>query len=614
MGASMRLSGRPGTWVDIEWQADTHSIFLAFKGPSIAALDKERGPGSFRMVQPPFISDIPSAGLAPPQVEARLLWYFQALLEHSGEIAGLQGAILQTTGGSMPRRVVCTGYCTGGALAGIAAVWAGHNWPDSDVRCITFGAPQMANAEFAEIFLWITGSAYAVVHDGDAVLSSAMFQRRGLVCLGNLIHLSDTHCASAKVPGVDAHGYNHNLQVYKRAVENPSQGNIMRIPMNSRELHGLVSGRHKEELHAGWESSRMRAESEQGFSKESRLLRNISHHVCNMARLKIPDGANGVDVGDGSAEHSGDSAYERPQRGSEESHSSRLFREGRVAPDAQDVRACKGDFRKMFLERRLKGAALASHAVYSDEDYFRSVTGLPFTKWIHCKRTETTCALGWVPSGTLVIAWRGTANFRNVLTDIKFFSRKVDFLPDVFPGAKGHSGFLEQLSSVTDPEAATSEYNLVENIHRLTDGRQPTRVLCCGHSLGAAVAVLSAMWATVNYPDADVRCIGFASPRVGNKAFCKSANYLIGSSIRVEVGHDPIPNVPGRSMGYDEYDYAVILHQGRLLSGRRPVVCRMQLERVLPGRSGLAIWDDPQLRPQQQPTALFQSSGVRCIC
>ena len=34
-------------------------------------------------------------------------------------------------------------------------------------------------------------------------------------------------------------------------------------------------------------------------------------------------------------------------QGSEESHSSRLFREGRMAPDAQDVRACKGDFRKV---------------------------------------------------------------------------------------------------------------------------------------------------------------------------------------------------------------------------------------------------------------------------
>ena len=27
--------------------------------------------------------------------------------------------------------------------------------------------------------------------------------------------------------------------------------------------------------------------------------------------------------------------------------------------------------------------------------------------------------------------------------------------------------------------------------------------------------------------------------------------------------------------GYDEYDYAVIIHRGRLSTGRRPVVCRM---------------------------------------
>ena len=48
---------------------------------------------------------------------------------------------------------------------------------------------------------------------------------------------------------VEAHGYNHNLQVYKRALQNPGQGNITRIPMNSRELHGIVSGRHRNELH-----------------------------------------------------------------------------------------------------------------------------------------------------------------------------------------------------------------------------------------------------------------------------------------------------------------------------------------------------------------------------
>ena len=31
MGAPLRLSGRPGTWVDIQWQEETHATILAFK-------------------------------------------------------------------------------------------------------------------------------------------------------------------------------------------------------------------------------------------------------------------------------------------------------------------------------------------------------------------------------------------------------------------------------------------------------------------------------------------------------------------------------------------------------------------------------------------------------
>ena len=50
---------------------------------------------------------------------------------------------------------------------------------------------------------------------------------------------------------MEAHGYNHSLQVYKHAALHPSQGNITRVPMNSRELHGLVDGGHhrSKELH-----------------------------------------------------------------------------------------------------------------------------------------------------------------------------------------------------------------------------------------------------------------------------------------------------------------------------------------------------------------------------
>lgn len=35
------------------------------------------------------------------------------------------------------------------------------------------------------------------------------------------------------------------------------------------------------------------------------------------------------------------------------------------------------------------------------------------------------CAVGWIPTGTLVIAFRGTASFKNVLADIKFFSKQA---------------------------------------------------------------------------------------------------------------------------------------------------------------------------------------------
>ena len=50
------------------------------------------------MEQPPFIKDIPSSGLAPPLVDGSFLYFFQALLEHSGDTAGLGGALLSKSG------------------------------------------------------------------------------------------------------------------------------------------------------------------------------------------------------------------------------------------------------------------------------------------------------------------------------------------------------------------------------------------------------------------------------------------------------------------------------------------------------------------------------------
>ena len=53
-----------------------------------------------------------------------------------------------------------------------------------------------------------------------------------------------------------------------------------------------------------------------------------------------------------------------------------------------------------------------------------------------------------------------------------------------------------------------------------------------------------AAWAAIQFPEADVRCITFGSPRVGNTKFKQAFNTLVGTAIRIINGADPVPFVP----------------------------------------------------------------------
>ena len=57
-------------------------------------------------------------------------------------------------------------------------------------------------------------------------------------------------------------------------------------------------------------------------------------------------------------------------------------------------------------------------------------------------------------------------------------------------------------------------------------------------------ASAGAAWAALEYPDADIRCISFGSPRVANKVFGKAFNALVGTSLRLVHGFDPVPSLP----------------------------------------------------------------------
>ena len=55
--------------------------------------------------------------------------------------------------------------------------------------------------------------------------------------------------------------------------------------------------------------------------------------------------------------------------------------------------------------------------------------------------------------------------------------------PSVLP-----AGFLQQFAGVCSPD--NPEKNMATVLQRLSGGKTPTRVLCCGHSLGGALATL----------------------------------------------------------------------------------------------------------------------------
>ena len=50
------------------------------------------------------------------------------------------------------------------------------------------------------------------------------------------------------------------------------------------------------------------------------------------------------------------------------------------------------------------------------------------------------------------------------------------------------AGFMQQFAAVSS--MAKPEDNLAEVINQLSGGQDPNRVLCCGHSLGGALATL----------------------------------------------------------------------------------------------------------------------------
>jgi len=85
-------------------------------------------------------------------------------------LSGIEPALSRLVStGKTPLKILCTGFCMGGGLAVLAAPWAALKWPNSDVSCITFGAPIIGNPGFNKSFNLLVGLSYRGIYRLDPV-------------------------------------------------------------------------------------------------------------------------------------------------------------------------------------------------------------------------------------------------------------------------------------------------------------------------------------------------------------------------------------------------------------------------------------------------------------
>lgn len=131
--------------------------------------------------------------------------------------------------------------------------------------------------------------------------------------------------------------------------------------------------------------------------------------------------------------------------------------------------------------------------------------------------------------GDHVIAIRGTQTGQDWLTNGNVG------LATGHGGSSVHSGFNQTFESMSP----SFEKILTP---RLTSSARGT-VHCVGHSLGGALASLTADWIKTRYRR-EANLYTFGAPRVGLNGYATNATFSVAKMFRCTHGADPVPNVP----------------------------------------------------------------------
>ena len=175
--------------------------------------------------------------------------------------------------------------------------------------------------------------------------------------------------------------------------------------------------------------------------------------------------------------------------------------------------------------------------------------GIKKVTWMNDRKTDTQ-GFTALSSDTLYIVWRGSSSPKDFLKDAQV--KKVNF---VQPGEKVHNGFYTAFESVKEDLYSSINFILSKKLDKIKS------VVICGHSLGAALTVISSYMICKDFPQIAhlVKNVTIGCPRVGNSTFKDNYNKLVPKSIRIVNDKDLVTRIP--KIGYTHINEGITLNE-----------------------------------------------------
>eukprot|EP00850_Spirogloea_muscicola_P012511 SM000081S22645 [mRNA] locus=s81:304371:308947:+ [translate_table: standard] len=479
----------------LSWDADVSTLHISFYwdgGEGLLPYDL------LREVEPSWLEHFKRDAVVPGGIADA----FQALLD-AKLLEEIQKKTMDRGRPAVVRRIVTEGMKLGGSVAVLAAAWAAVTFPYADIRCTSFETPHMNSENFHTIFQYLVGNHYCLDYPDDCGDEGKLRKRLELLAQQDKVE-AQAQCEAASI-----------LMPRSNSALPPSSKLTHQEVVRERVGTWLSTNSG-----LGWVAS-------SAIWLATGILTNTTRSTMK-ATEKV--GINDPDK-------------VRP--------SSELLSEKRLE--------------NHILRGKVVQGMLGAVAAYLDYEGFKQVAQAENIAFVQdLKQSKTKVFVVWLNTGTMVVAFRGTepSNLNNWLVDFNAVHPvECEWLKSS-PLSSGHEilvhkGFLDGFNEVREmfdiamgPPGVRKESSTITQLRRVMQNRIPTRIVCCGHSLGGALATVAAPWFAQTYPEAEVRCITGGSPRAGNKGFYDAFQLLVGAKYRVIHSRDLVPFVPPQDMGY----------------------------------------------------------------